>query len=163
MKHRISMTLNGELREAEVDGQDTLLTVLHRCFRLTGARESCGAGVCGACTVEVDGAPVSSCLYWAVLADRTEVVTVEGLSEGGELSSLQQEFLDKQGFQCGYCTPGMLMMCRSLLAENPDPDVEAVRDYLIGSICRCGAYPEILQAVLATAARMRESRGKVPG
>jgi carbon-monoxide dehydrogenase small subunit len=152
----IAFRLNGSDVETVVRNDQTLLELLRGSFGLTGARESCGQGVCGACTVEVDGMPVSSCLYWAVQLDGTDVATVESLARDGTLDPLQQAFVESGAFQCGFCTPGMIMMCRSLLRENPDPSDEEIRRWLSGSICRCGAYPEILAAVHAAAATLRE-------
>jgi aerobic carbon-monoxide dehydrogenase small subunit len=152
----ISFTLNCRVVEVRVRNDETLLELLRREFGLYGARESCGQGVCGTCTVEVGGMPVSSCIYWAVQLDRAEVTTIESLSRDGALDPVQQAFIDAGGFQCGFCTPGMIMMCRALLRDNPDPSDDEIRRWLSGSICRCGAYPEIINAVHAAAASLRD-------
>jgi aerobic carbon-monoxide dehydrogenase small subunit len=153
---RITFTLNCRAVEAQIRNDETLLELLRREFGLYGARESCGQGVCGTCTVEVGGMPVSSCLYWAVQLDRAEVTTIESLSRDGALDPIQQAFVDAGAFQCGFCTPGMIMMCRGLLRDNPDPSDDEIRRWLSGSICRCGAYPEIMRAVHAAAAAQRD-------
>ena len=152
----ITFTLNCRAVEAQVRNDETLLELLRRQFGLYGARESCGQGVCGTCTVEVSGMPVSSCIYWAVQLDGAEVTTIESLSRDGALDSVQQAFVDAGAFQCGFCTPGMIMMCRGLLRDNPDPSDVEIRRWLSGSICRCGAYPEIMRAVHAAAAAQRD-------
>jgi aerobic-type carbon monoxide dehydrogenase small subunit (CoxS/CutS family) len=153
----IQMRVNGTERTVMVNMHDSLLTVLRRDLRLFGARESCGQGVCGACTVDVDGVAVSSCLQWAVLADGRAVDTIEGLGREGDLDPLQEAFVDQAGFQCGYCTPGMIMMCRDLLRQNPNPTEDETRRHLNGNICRCGAYPEILAAVKSAATDANEA------
>lgn len=153
---RITFTLNCRAVEVQVRNDETLLELLRRQFGLYGARESCGQGVCGTCTVEVSGMPVSSCIYWAVQLDGAEVTTIESLSRDGALDSVQQAFVDAGAFQCGFCTPGMIMMCRGLLRDNPDPSDDEIRRWLSGSICRCGAYPEIMRAVHAAAAAQRD-------
>ena len=153
--HRVSFTLNGSPATAQVRTDQTLLELIRLQFGLHGARESCGQGVCGACTVEVDGLAVSSCLYWAVQLDGAEVSTIESLARDGHPDAVQQAFIDNGAFQCGFCTPGMIMMCRSLLQHNHDPSDEEIRRWLSGSICRCGAYPEILAATRDAAAARR--------
>jgi aerobic carbon-monoxide dehydrogenase small subunit len=155
----ITFTLNGRAVEAQVRNDETLLELVRQEFGLYGARESCGQGVCGACTIEVGGMPVSSCLYWAVQLDGAEVSTIESLSRDGTLDPVQQAFVDAGAFQCGFCTPGMIMMCRALLRDNPDPSDDEIRQWLSGSICRCGAYPEILQAAHAAAAAIHDQSG----
>ena len=116
-------------------------------FGLTGARESCGQGLCGCCTVLLDGKPVSGCLTLAVFLDGSEVITVEHLATPGKLDPVQQAFIDCGAFQCGYCTPGFVLMAKALLGQYPDPSEEQIRDYLSGNLCRCAAYPEIVNAV----------------
>ena len=132
---------------------DTLIDLLTGQFNLRGARESCGQGLCGCCTVSVDERAVSSCLYLACLVDGARVETVEGLARGGELDVVQQAFIDAGAFQCGFCTPGFIMMTKQLLRDNPDPSDDEIRHYLIGNLCRCSAYPEIIDAVKLAAAR----------
>jgi aerobic carbon-monoxide dehydrogenase small subunit len=116
-------------------------------LRLRGSVEGCGVGVCGSCTVLVDGRPVSSCLMLATNIEGKQLTTIEGLAPGDELDPVQQAFLENQAFQCGYCTPGMIMATKGLLSSNPHPTEEEVRDYLSGNICRCGTYSEVLAAV----------------
>tara|TARA_Y100001934_G_scaffold170049_1_gene201945 strand:- start:195 stop:671 length:477 start_codon:yes stop_codon:yes gene_type:complete len=146
-RHTINFTLNGRPVTADVGTHQNLTEVLQESFGLFGARESCGQGLCGCCTVLIDGAAVTSCLALAVFADGSDVQTVEGLADGEELSPEQEAFIEIGAFQCGYCTPGFVLMTRQLLDENPDPDDDEIKHYLSGNLCRCGAYPEIVQAV----------------
>ena len=152
----INFTLNGEAVTADVKPHHNVVEVLQRDFNLTGARESCGQGLCGCCTVIVDGKAVSGCLYPAVFLDGTQVRTIEGMADGDTLSPVQEAFIEAGAFQCGYCTPGFLLMATQLLDENPDPDDDAIRHYLSGNLCRCAAYPEIINAV-KIAARKRKA------
>ena len=147
MRHLITANVNGRERELSVKSNQTLLEVLRDDLRLKGTREGCSVGVCGSCTVLVDGKPVSSCLMLASNAEGKEVLTIEGLARDGKLDPVQQAFLDHQAFQCGFCTPGMIMAVKGLLNENPKPDEAEVRDYLSGNICRCGTYVEVMAAV----------------
>ena len=147
MRHLITVNVNGRERELSVKSNQTLLEVLRDDLRLKGTREGCSVGVCGSCTVLVDGKPVSSCLMLASNAEGREVLTIEGLARDGNLDPVQQAFLDHQAFQCGFCTPGMIMAVKGLLNENPTPDEAEVRDYLSGNICRCGTYVEVMAAV----------------
>jgi carbon-monoxide dehydrogenase small subunit len=148
MKKQINFVLNGSEVTANVSTGDSLLDVLRDEFKLGGARESCGLGLCGACTVIVSGNPVSGCLYMAPAVDGEEVVTVEGLeSADGVLHPVQQAFLDKNAFQCGYCTPGMILMAKKLLEENPQPTEQQIKDYMSGNICRCASYNQIITAI----------------
>mgnify|MGYP002816895491 FL=1 len=146
-RHTINFTLNGRPVTADVGTHQNLTEVLQESFGLFGARESCGQGLCGCCTVLIDGAAVTSCLALAAFADGSDVQTVEGLADGEELSPEQEAFIEIGAFQCGYCTPGFVLMTRQLLDENPDPDDDEIKHYLSGNLCRCGAYPEIVQAV----------------
>ena len=146
-RHTINFTLNGRPVTADVGTHQNLTEVLQESFGLFGARESCGQGLCGCCTVLIDGAAVTSCLSLAAFADGSDVQTVEGLADGEELSPEQEAFIEIGAFQCGYCTPGFVLMTRQLLDENPDPDDDEIKHYLSGNLCRCGAYPEIVQAV----------------
>ncbi len=148
----INLTVNGRLRSLEVEVQHTLLDVLRDDLGLTGTKECCLVGECGACTVILDGRSVDSCLVLAVEADGATVTTVEGLSIDGRLSDLQAAFLAEGAAQCGFCIPGQLMSARELLDHNPDPTLEDVRDGLAGNLCRCAGYQEISAAVLAAAA-----------
>jgi carbon-monoxide dehydrogenase small subunit len=148
MKKQINFVLNGREVSANVSTGDSLLDVLRDEFKLGGARESCGLGLCGTCTVIVSGNPVSGCLYMAPAVDGEEVVTVEGLeSAAGVLHPVQQAFLDHIAFQCGYCTPGMILMAKKLLEENPLPSEEQIKDYMSGNICRCASYKQIIAAI----------------
>ena len=143
----ILTTINGSRQEVAVRPNQTLLEFLRENLSLQGSVEGCGVGVCGSCTVLVDGRPVSSCLMLASNAEGKKVTTIEGLSHSGELDPVQRAFLKHQAFQCGYCTPGMIMAVKGLLADNPHPSQEQARDYLSGNLCRCGTYSEVLAAV----------------
>jgi len=148
----INFTLNGQPASAAIEPHRNLVELLQR-FDLFGARESCGQGLCGCCTVLVDGKAVSGCLYFAVWADGKSITTIEALDADGKLSPLQQAFIDTGAFQCGYCTPGFILMAQQLLKENPDPSDDDIRHYLSGNLCRCGTYPEVIEAVKAVAKR----------
>lgn len=149
MKYKISFTLNNERIEHEVETNKTLLRMLREDFDLTGAKEGCGQGECGACTILLDGKPVNSCLILAVDADGKDILTIEGLSNGTELDKLQASFITHGALQCGYCTPGMIMTAKGLLNENPNPTEEQIKEALSGNLCRCTGYKKILEAVLA--------------
>ena len=151
----ISFTLNGEAVTADIKSYHNVVEILQRDFNLTGARESCGQGMCGCCTVLVDGTAVSGCLYLAAFLDGTEVRTIESLADGDKLSPVQEAFIEAGAFQCGYCTPGFILMATQLLDENPDPDEDEIKHYLSGNLCRCAAYPEIIKEV-RIAARKRK-------
>jgi carbon-monoxide dehydrogenase small subunit len=153
-QRQIRFKLNGRAVKASVNTQDNLVDLLRR-LDLYGARESCGQGLCGCCSVVVDGAAVSGCLTLALLVDGAEVATVEGLDADGELSPVQEAFIEEFAFQCGFCTPGFIMMAHQLLDSNPDPDEAQIRDYLAGNLCRCAAYPEIIKAVKSAAHKIR--------
>ena len=155
MTRIISFTLNGDKVAAKIKPHHNLVEVLQREFNLMGARESCGQGMCGCCTVLVNGAAVSGCLYLAAFVDGAEVTTVEHLAAAGTLSPVQEAFIEAGAFQCGYCTPGFVLMTTQLLDANPDPDDEAIRHYLSGNLCRCAAYPQILAAVKLAARKRR--------
>jgi carbon-monoxide dehydrogenase small subunit len=153
----IRFTLNGRPVSAVVAAHQNLVEVLRNEFDLFGARESCGQGMCGCCTVIVNGRAVSGCLYLAVFADGAEVITVEHLDANGRLDPVQEAFIEAGAFQCGFCTSGFVLMVKQLLDEHPHPDDEQIRHYLSGNLCRCGTYPEIVEAV-KIAARRREGR-----
>ena len=155
MKQIIRLKVNGSDEEIAVHTHHTLLEVLRTEYKFFGAREGCGIGMCGACTVLLDDKPTSSCILLAALAEGKQITTIEGLSEPGKLHPIQQAFIDHNAFQCSYCTPGFILSTKSLLAENPTPTVEEIRSYLAGNLCRCGSYYEIQAAVLDAAARMR--------
>ena len=154
----ISITVNGRPCVAEVEPRRLLVDFLREDLGLTGTHIGCEQGVCGTCTVLLNGASIRSCINLAVQADGAEVSTVEGLAVGGELHPLQDEFSDKQGLQCGYCTPGMLIRAQEILVQNPDPTPEQVRTAIASNLCRCTGYQFIAEAVLAAAARMRETK-----
>ena len=150
--HDIDLTVNGTRHRLRVAPNELLLNVLRERLQLTGSKYGCGIGECGACTVQMNGQPVLSCLVLAISADGSDIVTVEGLQgPGGELDPLQESFIEHAAFQCGYCTPGMLMTAKSLLQENPCPTEEEVRDYLKGNLCRCTGYASIVRAVMSCA------------
>ena len=152
MRRGIQFTLNGQQVEAQVAPHETLVEAL-RDLGFYGARESCGQGLCGCCTIVVDGTAVSGCLYLAQLADGAKVQTVE---EGGELDAVQEAFIERGAFQCGFCTPGWVLMTRQLLDENPQPSAEEIKHYLAGNLCRCAAYPQIIEAVQLAAKKRRK-------
>ena len=146
-KIQIFLNINNKPCEIMTYPNDTLLEVLRDALDLTGSKESCGEGVCGSCTVHMDGNPVRSCLTLAMEAVGTKITTVEGLANGDELSDLQQSFVDHGAVQCGFCTPGMLMSADALLKENSRPDEKTIRKALSGNICRCTGYAKIIEAV----------------
>ncbi len=142
----INFTLNGQPVSTAIQPHRNLVELLQR-FDLFGARESCGQGLCGCCTVLVDDVAVSGCLYFGVWVDGKRVSTVEHLDADGSLSKVQQAFIECGAFQCGFCTPGFVLMTHQLLKEHPDPSDDDIRHYLSGNLCRCAAYPEIIEAV----------------
>ena len=151
----IRLRVNGREERVRARSHHTLLQVLRDQLKLFGAREGCGIGMCGACTVLADGKPVSSCLLLAPLAEGKELLTVEGLEgPNGELSVIQQAYVDHTAFQCSYCTPGFILTTKALLEENPTPTPEEVKAYLSGNLCRCGSYVKILDAVLDASRRL---------
>jgi carbon-monoxide dehydrogenase small subunit len=152
---RVTITVNGEKRMAEVEPRLLLAHLLRQGFRLTGTHTGCDTTNCGACTVLVDGRPIKSCTMLAVQADGHEVTTVEGLATASELHALQEGFKDEHGLQCGFCTPGMMMAAKGLLDENPDPTEEEVRWALSGNLCRCTGYQNIVKSVLWAAEKLR--------
>lgn len=145
-RREITLDLNGETRTKTVPSGQTLLQFLREDLGLTGTTEGCGVGVCGSCTVLLDGKPVSSCQELAVNADGKPVTSVEGVG-GEELSPVQAAYRDEEGFQCGYCTPGMIVMTTALLEENPDPTREELREYMSENLCRCTGYESIENAI----------------
>jgi len=147
----LTLKVNGEPRTVETNPMARLLDVIREELRLTGTKEGCGEGECGACTVLLNGRVVNSCLIPAIQAQDAELVTVEGLAQGDELSPIQDAFLTHNAAQCGFCTPGMLVAAQDLLRRCPNPDKEQVRDGLAGNLCRCTGYSKILDAVQAVA------------
>ena len=154
-KIRVTTDVNGDRVEFLADPRETLLDVLRDRLGLTGSKEGCGTGDCGACSVLLDGRLVSSCLVLGVEAEGRKVDTIEGLAPGEELHPLQRTFLEHAALQCGYCTPGFLVASKALLERNPDPTEEEVRYWLAGNLCRCTGYDKIVRAVLDAAAEMR--------
>lgn len=168
-RHPITLRVNGAERRLEVRTHHTLLEALRDQLKLLSVREGCGIGMCGACTVLLDGRPISSCLSLAAMAEGHEIVTVEGLaapslpgeesSEASRLHPVQAAFVARSGFQCSYCTPGILLTAKALLDEKPDASDGEIREYLAGNLCRCGSYVKILDSVREAIARLREAAG----
>ncbi len=156
-KLHVSTTINGEPQEFLCDADQSMLDVLRGPLGLTGAKEGCGTGDCGACTITLNGRIVCSCLMLAAEAEGQKIGTIEGMA-GEELHPLQQKFLESAALQCGICTPGVLMAARALLEKNPDPTEHEVRFWLAGNLCRCTGYDKIIRAVMETAAEMRAAR-----
>ena len=149
----LKVTINGEARSVEVDPRRLLVEAIREELDLPGTHIGCLTGDCGACTVEVDGQIIKSCLRLAVSAEGSEITTIEGLSENGELSTLQQAFWDEYGFQCGYCLPGMLFSAKDLLAQNASPNEDEIRHAINGTLCRCTGYDTIVKSIAEAAAR----------
>ena len=154
-KQHVSSTINGEQVEFLCDTTQTLLDVLRNELDMTGTKEGCGTGDCGACSVNLNGDLVCSCLVLGVEANGKTIETIEGMAEHGQLHPLQRKFLEHAGLQCGICTPGILIAARELLAHNPDPTEEEVRYWLAGNLCRCTGYNKIIEAVMDAAREMR--------
>ena len=152
----VKFVLNGELVSPDLDPSRRLIDILREDFFLTGAKEGCGEGECGSCTVLMDGLPVHSCLVLAGQLEGHEVLTVEGLAQNGELDLLQNAFVENNAVHCGFCTPGMIMSAKGLLMKNPDPSAAEIREALSGNICRCSDYRQIVMAVKDAAKRLRE-------
>ena len=151
--HRIILTVNGELEQVDVPSNLTLLGFLREKLALTGTKNGCSAGECGACTVLMNGEPVNSCMVLAVECDGAAIITVEGLAHDGQLDPVQQAIIDSGGVQCGYCRPGILITARALLDRNPHPSEEEICEALVGNLCRCTGYVRIIQGI-QEAARM---------
>ncbi len=145
--HNLTLTVNGTIEQLAVPSQMTLLTMLREKLALTGTKNGCTAGECGACTVLMNGEPVNSCMVLAVECEGAEIVTIEGLAQDGQLDILQKTIIETGGVQCGFCTPGMLIMARALLNRNPHPTEFEIRETLSGNLCRCTGYTRIIQAV----------------
>lgn len=152
----ITFTLNGRSVSIDVEPRETLLEVLRQRLKMTGTKKICDRGECGGCTVLLDGQPVYSCLYPAIRTDGKKVTTIEGLAHGDALHPVQQAFIEKDGYQCGFCTPGFIMSSVALLEKNQTPSAEEIRAGLSGNICRCGNYVKIYEAVAAAAPKMRK-------
>jgi carbon-monoxide dehydrogenase small subunit len=151
--HRINVTINGELEQIDVPSHMTLLQMLRETVALTGTKNGCAAGECGACTVMMNNEPVNSCMVLAVEADGSVITTVEGLAHDGQLDPVQEAIVETGGVQCGFCTPGMLISSRALLDRNPNPNDEDIKEALVGNLCRCTGYFRIIESV-KKAARM---------
>lgn len=154
-KHHVSAVINGEPTEFLCETQQTLLDVLRDEIGLTGSKEGCASGDCGACSVIMDGRLVCSCLVLGCEADGTEVTTIEGIAQGDHLHPVQQKFLEHAALQCGFCTPGLIVASKALLDENPNPTEEEARYWLAGNLCRCTGYDKVIRAVMDAAEVMR--------
>jgi aerobic-type carbon monoxide dehydrogenase small subunit (CoxS/CutS family) len=154
----VSFILNGRLQELEVEPHELLLDVVRERLGLTGAKRSCDVEVCGACTLLVDGRPVSACTTLALEVRGRSVLTIEGLASDGKLHPLQEAFIEHGGFQCGFCTPGMILAAKALLDENPNPTEAELKHFMHGNICRCTGYKKIIESIMAAATVMRERR-----
>ena len=155
MKIHVNTIVNGDKVEFLCEPEDSLMDVLRNNLRLTGTKEGCGTGDCGACTVNLDGKLVCSCLVLGAEVDGCQISTIEGMADGEDLHPLQKNFLKHAALQCGICTPGILVAAKSLLEKNPNPDEKEVRYWLAGNLCRCTGYDKIIKAVLETAKEMR--------
>jgi len=151
--HKINVTVNGENEQVVVPSNMTLMRMLRESLALTGTKNGCSAGECGACTVLMNGEPVNSCMVLAVECDRAEIVTVEGLASDQQLDPIQEAMIEAGGVQCGFCTPGILISSRALLDRNPDPSEDEIREALVGNLCRCTGYVRIIESVKAAARR----------
>ena len=154
----VSFTVNGRLQEIDVEPHELLLDVVRDRLGLTGAKRSCDVQVCGACTLLVDGRPVSACTTLAFEVRGRSVMTIEGLADNGKLHPLQVAFIEHGGFQCGFCTPGMILASKALLDENPNPSEEELKHFMHGNICLCTGYKKIIESIMAAAKKMRGSR-----
>jgi len=149
---RVRLRVNGEAHEVDVPAQRLLIDTLRYDIGLTGSKLGCGVGVCGACTVLMDGETVSSCIYLTAMADGRDIMTIEGLANGDELAPIQRGFLKYGGFQCGICTPGQIMAAHALLKENPHPTEDEIKTWMMGNLCRCTGYYKIIESIEKTAA-----------
>jgi carbon-monoxide dehydrogenase small subunit len=157
----ITLSVNGRAMTALAEPRMLLSDFLRHELELTGTHVGCEQGVCGACTVRMDGDIVRSCIVFAIQAEGAELETIEGVAPRGELDAVQRAFREHHGLQCGFCTPGMVLAARTLLEQNPDPSEQEVREYLAGNVCRCTGYVGIVDAVLAAAATLRSSNGEI--
>ncbi|MCI0502902.1 MAG: (2Fe-2S)-binding protein [Fusobacteria bacterium] len=159
MLKKINCIINGEPKEIEVDVRESLLDMLRNRLHLTGTKQGCGVGECGACAVLIDGNTIDSCIYMAVWADGKNITTIEGISKpDGSLSDIQQNYVDKGAVQCGFCTPGFVISTTALLNKNDDPSRDEIRRGLSGNLCRCTGYQKILDAVETTVEQRRNSK-----
>jgi aerobic carbon-monoxide dehydrogenase small subunit len=162
MKREITLEVNDRQETLRIEDADTLLEVLRDGLKLWSVREGCGVGACGTCTVLMDGKPVSSCFLLAARAEGHQITTLEGLSDGQALHSIQEAFVAERALQCAYCTPGFVLSVKALLDETPDPSDEEVREYLSGNICRCAGYADILRAVRAAQKKRQDTERPKP-
>ena len=158
MKQLIELNVNRESYEVAVEPRMTLLEVLRDVLGLTGTKSGCSLGNCGSCTVLMDGKPVVSCLLLGMEAQDKDILTIEGLAKDGDLHALQQAFIDHSALQCGFCTPGLILVAKALLDENPNPTEEEVKDAISGNLCRCTGYTSIVEAILAAARSQKEEK-----
>lgn len=154
-RHKISLVVNGQRYELEVEANRTLLQIIREDLEMTGTKRACERGDCGLCTVLVDGVPTKSCLMLAVEADGKEITTIEGLAKGGELTPLQRAFIEHGAVQCGFCTPAFIVTGESLLKRNPNPTEEEVKEAIGGILCRCTGYRQIIDAILDASKRRK--------
>jgi len=158
MKQRIQLNINGEEHEMFINPNRTLLEILRDDLHLTGVKEGCGLGECGTCTVLMDGVPVRSCLILILEAEGKEILTIEGLSEDGNLHPVQKAFIEEHAFQCGFCTPAMIMSAKAFLENNPDPTEEEAKKAISGNICRCTGYKNIVSAIMSAAKELKGAK-----
>lgn len=151
MKHLVTLKVNGEYYELAIDQRQTLADVIRNDLELTGTKEGCGLGSCGSCTVIMDGKTVLSCMILAIEAQGRDIMTIEGLGDGDNLHPIQQAFIDHNGLQCGFCTPGMIMSATTLLKNNPSPSEDEIRFAISGNLCRCTGYDKIVESIQAAA------------
>lgn len=163
MKHKYTLNVNGRDFEIEADGAATLLEVLRDNLGLTGTKEGCGRGECGACTVIINKRAVNSCLLPVSQAEKAEIITIEGLSEAGKMDLIQEMFIKHGAIQCGYCTPGMIMSVKALLMRDDNPSEDVIRTAIAGNLCRCTGYKKIIQAVKETVILLNSVRKEMPG
>ena len=154
IKQTVNVTVNGKPYTAEVPTYRTLVDMLRYDLGLTGTKETCSVGVCGACTIMLDGRMVSSCIMLAVRADGADILTIEGVADGDKLHPVQQAFIDNGGFQCGACTPGQIIAAKSLLEEIPNPTEEQIKQWMMGNLCRCTGYYQIIDSIKDAAVKM---------
>jgi len=157
MNHQIRLKVNGTDHQLDIPARRLLVDCLRYDLGLTGTKEGCSVGVCGACAVLLNGEMIASCIALAVAADGAEIITIEGIAQDGKLHPVQQAFIDHGGFQCGICTPGQVIAAKSLLDNNPDPTEEEVREWMMGNLCRCTGYYGILESVMSAARTSQES------
>jgi aerobic carbon-monoxide dehydrogenase small subunit len=163
MKQAIHIVVNGEEHEVLVNANELLIDVLRDGLDLTGTKEGCGTGDCGACTVLVDGKPVNSCLTLAVEVNGKSILTIEGLARGERLHPIQESFIEEGAVQCGFCTPGMILSAKALLDENPHPSEEEIKKGIAGNFCRCTGYKKIIQAIRAASLRLEGEKAAARG